>query len=187
MNLSPTKCEILETMLFYDRPLRPIHIAKGIGKEFPSVMMHIIGLTRLGYTTSTEKGYYTITERGKRVIGIPTIDREKALTVLAQRPYGESFHFYASEGKPLEIHANSLRDFCMKMLAVDLESIRFHLQHGDFEAWFAGLGDVELAKKTALLKEKKMIGQELRMRLRQIVENRSKTLARIVEPEAVSA
>jgi len=51
--------------------------------------------------------------------------------------------------------------------------------HGDFEAWFAGLGDVELARKTALLKEKKMTGEELRRRLHEIAENRCAVLAKL--------
>ncbi len=66
MSLSPTKHEILETMLLLDKTARATHIAKEVGKEFPSVMMHIIGLTRIGYATSPEKGLYTLTEKGKK-------------------------------------------------------------------------------------------------------------------------
>jgi DNA-binding transcriptional ArsR family regulator len=181
MSLSPTKYEILETMLLYDRPLRAIQVAKEIGKEFPSVMMHIIGLTRMGYTSSPEKGQYTITEKGKKALGVPEINSENAITILAQVLQRKSFHFYASEGKPLNLYARSLQDFCDKILKVNANSIEFHLNRGDFEAWFAGLGDVELTKKAALLREKKMIGEGLRMKLREIVENRRIVLANEAE------
>jgi hypothetical protein len=45
MNLSPNKLEILEDLLLYDKSVKPIQVSKGMGKEFPSVMMHILGLT----------------------------------------------------------------------------------------------------------------------------------------------
>ena len=181
MSLSPTKYKILETMLLHDRPIRPIQIAKELGKEFPSVMMHIIGLSRMGYATSPEKGQYTITEKGKKALGVPEINRDNARAILAHMPHDKSFHFYASVGKPLSLHAHSLQDFRDKILKVNADSIDFHISRGDFETWFAGLGDVELAKKTALLKEKKMVGEELHRRLHKIVENRCILLARMAE------
>ena len=181
MSLSPTKHEILETMLLLDKPERATHIAKEAGKEFPSVMMHIIGLTRMGYLTSPEKGLYTLTEKAKKALGIPDINEEKAKKVLENKPQDKSFHFYASIGKPLSLQAHSLQDFRDKILAVNLDSIEFHVGRGDFEAWFAGLGDVELAKKAALLKEKKMDSEELRSRLHDIVENRYIVLTNMAE------
>ena len=177
MSLSPTKYEILETMLLHDRPLRAIQIAKEIGKEFPAVMMHIIGLRRMGYATSPEKGQYTITEKGKKALGVPEINRDNARTILAYMPQDKSFHFYASIGKPLSLNAHSLQDFRDKILKVNADSIDFHMNRGDFEAWFASLGDVELAKKAALLKEKKIVGEELHRRLQEIVKNRCMALA----------
>jgi hypothetical protein len=177
MSLSPTKYEILETMLLYESPLRAIQVAEEIRKEFPSVIMHIIGLTRMGYTKFLEKGHFRITEEGKKALGVPKIDREDARTILAQVQQSKSFHFYASLGKPLSLRASSLQDFCDNIEKVNVDSIEFHVNRGDFEAWFAGLGDVELAKKAALLKEKKMVGEELRLRLYEIVDKRRILLA----------
>jgi hypothetical protein len=144
-------------------------------------MMHIVGLTRMGYTTSPEKGIYALTEKGKKALGLPEINRDNARAILAHVPQDKSFHFYASIGKPLNLHAHSLQDFRDKILKVDANSIDFHMSRGDFEAWFAGLGDVELAKKTALLKEKKMAGEESCRKLHEIVENRCIVLARVAE------
>jgi len=182
MSLSPTKYEILETMLLLDKPEKAMHIAKEAGKEFPSVMMHVIGLTRMGYTTSPEKGVYVITEKGKKALGIPELNRENAKTLLASTPHDKSFHFYESIGKPLSLHANSLQDFRDKILKVNMDSIEFHKSRGDFEAWFTGLGDIELAKKVGLLKEKEMDGEELRRKLHDIVEKRCAVLANVAEP-----
>ena len=179
MSLSPIKHEILETMLLLDKPVRAIRVAKEVRKEFPSVMMHIIGLTRMGYTTSTEKGVYAITEKGKQALGIPEINRKNAETILASVPQDKSFHFYASMGKPLSFNANSLQDFCNKIPKISADSINFHMNRGDFEAWFSGLGDTELAKKVALLKEKKMNGEELRRRLQEIAGNRCRVLSSV--------
>jgi hypothetical protein len=181
MSLSPTKYEILETMLLLDKPERATSIAKETGKEFPSVMMHIIGLTRMGYTSSTEKGVYTITEKGKAALGIPEISGENAKTILAPAPQEKAFYFYAGLGKPLSLHAQSLQDFREKVLEADLEAIEFHKSRGDFEAWFKGIGDAELAKKTALLKEKTMSTEELRKQLHDIVAKRCMVLASLAE------
>ena len=171
MSLSPTKYKILETLLLLDKPERATHIAKETGKEFPSVMMHIIGLTRLGYAASPEKGLYTITEKGKKALGIPEINQEGAKTILASMPNEKSFHFYADVGKPLSLNAYSL----------DMDSIEFHMSRGDFEGWFTCLGDLELAKKTSFLKEKKMVGEELRTRLHDIISDRVTVLNGAIE------
>jgi predicted transcriptional regulator len=181
MSLSPIKYHILETMLLLDKPARATHIAKEAGKEFPSVMMHIIGLTRMGYTTSPEKGVYTLTEKGRKALDIPEINRENAKAILAPTPQDKSFHFYADMGKPLNLNASSLQDFRDKILQVNVDSIEFHKSRGDFEAWFIGLGDVELAKKTALLKAKNIDGEALRKRLHDIVENRCAALTSVTE------
>jgi len=73
----------------------------------------------------------------------------------------------------------SLGDFCEKIQKIDIGSIEFHLNRGDFEAWFTGLGDAELAKKTALIRERKMSGEELRSKLYQVVKSRCEELAKI--------
>lgn len=171
MNLSPVKIEILETMLLQDKPERAMQIATETGKKFPSVMMHLLGLIRLGYVYSPEKGLYTINERGKKILGIPEIDKAAAKAILADT-HDKAFHFYAGIGQPLNVYAHSLRDFCDKIMKISVDSVEFHFNHGDFESWFTGLGDVELVRKTALLKEKRLAGEDLRTRLRQIVENR---------------
>lgn len=179
MSMSPVKRLILETMWMLDKPAKAAEIAKEVGLGFPSVMMHIIGLTRMGYVETPEKGHYAITGRGKRALGFPKIGRERAEKILAYLPVEKSFHFYADVGKPLNLYAASLQDFCDKILKVVVGSIEFHISRGDFEAWFTGLGDVELARKTLLFKEQKASGEELRRKLYEIVKHRCDELAKI--------
>jgi len=179
MSISPVKRLILETMWVIDKPSKATDIAKETGVSFPSVMMHIIGLTRMGLIESPEKGHYVIAEKGKKALGFPEVNKEKASEILAYLPLEQSFHFYADFGKPLNIHAASLSDFCDKILKIDINSVEFHINRGDFEAWFMGLGDNELARKTLLLKELKMSGEDLRNKLSEIIKSRCEELAKI--------
>lgn len=98
---------------------------------------------------------------------------------MAYLPVEKSFHFYADVGKPLNLCAASLQDFCDKISKVGVGSIEFHLSRGDFEAWFTWLGDIELARKTLLFKEQKASEEELRTKLYEIVKHRFDELAEI--------
>jgi DNA-binding transcriptional ArsR family regulator len=179
MSLSPVKRLVLETMWMLNKPATAAEIAKEVGLAFSSVMMHIIGLTRMELAESREKSHYTVTERGKKALGFPELDKERATELLAYLPLEKSFQFYADIGKPLNIHAASLGDFCDKILNVDLGSVEFHLGRGDFEAWFTGLGDFELSRKVFIIKEQKHSGEELRRKLYDTVKNRCEELAKI--------
>jgi hypothetical protein len=179
MSVSPVKRLILETMWVLDKPAKATEIAKDTGVSFPSVMMHIIGLTRLGFAVSSEKGLYSITDKGKKSLGLPEIDKKRATEILAYLPAQKSFQFYADYGKPLGAHAASLQDFCEKIATLDVSSIEFHTNRGDFEAWFNDLGDVELARKTLLIREQKMVGEELRRKLHDVVKNRCEELTKM--------
>jgi hypothetical protein len=179
MSLSPIKRLIIETMWMLDKPAKAAEIAKETRLGFPSVMMHIIGLARMGYLESPQKGYYAITEKGRKVLGFPETNNEKAAEILAYLPIEKSFYFYADLGKPLNIHASSLQDFSDKILKIDTGAVEFHINRGDFEAWFMGLGDIELTRKTLLIKEKGMLGEELREKLYEVVKNRCDELAKL--------
>ena len=177
MNLSPVKLEILKTMLLFDKPTKAVKIAKAAGQKFPPVMMHLLGLIQMGYVESPEKSLYIITANGRKAVGLPELSKETAKAILADAPKDKAFHFYACIGKPLDCYAHSLPDFCYKILKISADSIEFHVNHGDFENWFTSLGDMELARKIALLKDKNLAGEELRSRLYEIVENRRAALA----------
>lgn len=179
MNLSPIKQEILETMLLLGKPQKAMDIAKEANREFQPVMMHLLGLTRTGYVASPEKGLYVLTAQGKKAIGINEVTKEKANQILAYAPHERSFNFYTAVDSPLNIHAHNLRDFTAKIEKVAIASLEFHFERGDFEAWFRGLGDEELAKRMTLLKKRNPKGEELRAKLREIVGSRYRELAEL--------
>ena len=179
MSLSPVKRLVLETMWQLDKPAKASEIAKGVGLAFPPVMMHILGLVKMNYAETAEQGTYIITEMGRKELGLPQVSKEKAAEILAYLPVDRSFHFYADIGKPLNIYAASLGDFCEKLAKTDDSSLEFHLSRGDFEAWFASLGDTELAKRALLLREQKVVGEKLRNKLCQDVKNRCNVLTKI--------
>ncbi|MCW3996721.1 MAG: hypothetical protein NWE98_11325 [Candidatus Bathyarchaeota archaeon] len=179
MSLSPQKQEILQLLLLNDEPLKAADIAKETKKEFQPTMGHLLGLIRNGYVTTPQKGQYIITAKGKQALGIPQTTKEQAITILSYAPHDKAFNFYAAVGKPLNLHAHSLRDFCNKLERADIASIEFHVKRGDFEAWFKGLGDEELSHKTALIRQKNIVGEDLRRQLRGIVEQRYLELAKL--------
>ncbi len=181
MELSQVKREILEALLLHQKPVKAAQVAEEMRKERPAVQMHLIGLTKAGYATSPLKGQYLISETGKNALGVNEINKEKASTILAHRSVDKAFHFYDGIGKPSNIYAHNLPEFCDKINKVSLESLEFHLSRGDFEAWFKSLGDLELAKKIASLRGSKVKEAELKVKLLEIVENRCMDLSRIVD------
>jgi hypothetical protein len=179
MSLSPVKKEILETMLLNEKPMKAMEIANETKKQFQSTMGHLLGLIRMKYISQPQKGHCIITEQGKQALGIPEITKEKATEILAYAPHDKAFNFYVDVDKPLQLHAHSLRDFVNKLERVDASSVDFHNRRNDFEAWFRGLGDEELAKKSEILKQKSVVGDDLCKQLRVIVEQRYLTLAKL--------
>jgi hypothetical protein len=179
MSLSPNKKEILETLLRNDKAMKATEVAKQSGKEFPPTMMHILGLVRMGYVSSPEKGLYVVTQKGKEALQMPQITKEKAEAILAYAPHDKAFEFYVDVGKPLNLHAHSLRDFAIKVEKADVESVQFHMDRGDFVAWILGLGDEDLAKKVASIKEKNLSGENVRSQLHGMVEERYIELAKL--------
>ncbi len=179
MSLSPIKQEILETMLLFEKPQKATEIAKKANKGFQPTMMHLVGLQKMGYITSPEKGLYTITAQGKRALGLPEVGKEKAAAIIAYQAHDKSFEFYSTIGQPLHIHAHSLKDFTNKLQRADIVSVDFHAKRGDFETWFKGIGDEELARKVSLLKQRNITGEEFRQQLGYIAEDRYVELAKL--------
>jgi hypothetical protein len=180
MDFSPVKREILEALLLHNQmPTKAAQIAKETGKPTPTIQMHLIGLVRMGYATSPLKGSYMISEDGKKALGLSEVNRENALAILAPAPLDKAFHFYAEIGKPLNLYARDLLEFFARVSQVNVESVQFHLGRGDFEAWFRSLGDEELARKVALLKNRNLAGEELREEIRKTVESRYIALSKM--------
>jgi hypothetical protein len=55
------------------------------------------------------------------------------------------------------------------------------MEKDDFETWLKCLGDQELTKKTAIIKKRKITGEQLRILLHNIIEQRCQELMKLTE------
>lgn len=105
---------------------------------------------------------------------ISKIDASKILRTV---PVGEGFHF-STENVGTGIIAISLFDFLSKLETINLDSLFFHYQRGDFQKWIKNtLGDTDLAERieltTRIIFSQQTISlEEVRYSLREIIEKR---------------
>ncbi|MEM1530622.1 MAG: DUF5752 family protein [Candidatus Bathyarchaeia archaeon] len=180
VKLSKAKMGILEFLWRINRPASLREISDGVGVKIRCVNMHIINLRRNNYVTKTGEGLYALTDLGKEALGFPRVNKESAERILSRVPYALAFHFYSELDKPLMIFSDSLHDFCDKIRSLDLKSIEFHMFRGDFEAWIKSLGDVELARRLAIIRESNLSGEELRDEIYRAVKSRCDELQNII-------
>jgi predicted transcriptional regulator len=183
MSLSLDELEILETMLLNSNSIEATQIAMENNKKLHDTIAHLTDLTSRGYVISSQKEHYTLTDEGKKVFGIQPITKEKAKSIIAYAPHDKAFNFHADNDSPHHhhMHAHSLQDFSNKISRVDLKAIESHMDNGDFEAWLKCLGDQKLTKKLAIIKRKKIIGEQLRLLLQNIMEHRCQELIKLAE------
>jgi uncharacterized protein (DUF927 family) len=94
-----------------------------------------------------------------------------ASEVLRTVPPNQSFLFFEDIGKYTGIMAANLAEFCKDVKIIDIKSVKFHFERGDYERWIREvLHDTELARK--LKRIKKSTGEELRNKILQIVRKR---------------
>ena len=155
-------------------------LADKVGLNPSSAMGYLLGLIKAKYVEVPEKHYYCITCSGKEAIGLPNVDSGLAQCILTQVSDDKAFHFYYDVDQHSGVQANSLEDFGNKIQAVDLKSLEFHLLRKDFENWVRSLGDLELAKKLALLRVAKLSGENLREKLSATVNSRIEELKNLL-------
>lgn len=173
------KKEILEVLWKAEKPLHRDSIAKRIELPSNSTMGHLLGLIKARYVSVAEKHHYGITDLGKEALGFPKLDRKRVVDILSALPLEKAFHFFTGLDKYAGVHADSLDDFCRKILTIDSRSIEFHLPRRDFESWFNYIGDIELAKRMSLIREKHLFGETLRKELYNTVKSRRDELANL--------
>lgn len=176
VSLSEVKMKALELMWKAGRPVKSRELAHQLCEGVPPTNLHLVWLRRKSYVFSPEKGLYAITEMGKEALVLPKIDRKQALQILSSVSKGKAFHFYYDMDLYSETYATNLKDFCDKIQAVDTKSLEFHLARKDFELWFLGLGDFELAKKMSVIKETGLLGEGLRKKVYEVVRSRCQEL-----------
>ena len=170
------KKRILEVVWEAGKPVKSQEVAKQTGLIVPSSTMHLLWLRKAGYVSTPEKGYYAITNLGKEMLGLPSVDKERALSILRSVPSEKAFHFYTEIDRYTGVSASSLNDLCDKIQTIDLRSMEFHVPRGDFKFWFHDLGDMELAKRMDLIREAGLSGEALRKKVYETVKSRCEEL-----------
>jgi hypothetical protein len=88
----------------------------------------------------------------------------------------EPFYFYRSLGNYSGHKASNLEEFVQEISRVDVCSLEFHLERGDFENWLlSSLKEPELAKDVEMLRKQTVMGDSLRTQLTFVVRRRLKS------------
>ncbi len=101
-----------------------------------------------------------------------SLNAESARKFSAPVPYAQGFHFFMPDGHYTGETAMSLRSFLRDLGSVDIQSLKFHFDRGDFQKWLrTTVGDEELAQTIDKL-DKKIPEENLREKLADIVQKR---------------
>ena len=168
--------KILVELWAVGKPMTLEWLAEKVGLASSSTMGNLLGLIKVKYVSVPQMHYYAITSRGKRAIGLPTLDKNLAQNILSLVSLENAFHFYYNIDKYTGVYAISLKDFVDKIQKIDLESITFHLSRKDFENWICSLGDIELSKRLGLIRNAKLSGENIRKKLYETVNSRYEEL-----------
>jgi hypothetical protein len=100
------------------------------------------------------------------------MNAEKAQKLLSPVPYAQGFHFFAPDGHYSGETATSLSSFLSDLKHLDIQSIRFHFERGDFQKWLrTTIGDKELAGRIDNL-DKTVPDEPMRQQLAEIMQKR---------------
>ena len=108
------------------------------------------------------------------------VSRVNASDILRTVPPDQSFLFFEDIGKYTGRLAANLADFCENMKTIDIASVTFHFERGDYERWVREtLHDAELARKLKRIK-KSSSGEQLRNKILRSVRKRLNELQKNV-------
>jgi hypothetical protein len=101
-----------------------------------------------------------------------SINTEEAQKILSPVPYQQGFHFFMPDGHYSGETATSLCSFLSDLKHLDIQSIRFHFDRGDFQKWLrTTIGDEELAGRIDNL-DKTVPEETMRQQLAGIMQKR---------------
>jgi len=108
------------------------------------------------------------------------VSRVDASDILRTVPPDQSFLFFEDIGKYTGRLAANLDDFCENMKTIDIASVTFHFERGDYERWIREtLHDAELARKLKRIKKSRS-GEQLRNKILRSVRKRLNELQKNV-------
>ncbi len=144
-------------------------IAAEAGLSRGKVLGNLSRLCMDGLVNKREK-FYSVTEKGRAIL-------REAEPV----PDDKAFYFYFGENKPTKHVARSLREFYDTVKTIDLGSLTFHMQRGDFEKWIRDvLEDKELAAEVAKLRLAGLSGDDLRSKLCESISSNYKIVSAFI-------
>jgi hypothetical protein len=109
-----------------------------------------------------------------------SLTKSEAQKILGSLPYEHGFHFFSGIGRYTGETAVTLFSFYEELRTIELASVKFHFQRGDFQSWIRNtLSDVELAERIDKTKVD-LSSEDLREELLKTV------LARLKELQAVA-
>ncbi len=170
-SIGEQKKRILGFLWEAQSPISLKEASQRVGLKARSANMHLQGLRKLGLVSRSAEGYM-ITDSGREAIGFPKIDESFAKKILSKTPAERSFHFYRGIDQPTSILSDSLVDLCEKIKTLDIEPVEFHMSRGDLENWISSLGDIELARRLRMLRERCLAGQALKEGIYKTVRSR---------------
>jgi alpha-amylase len=103
-----------------------------------------------------------------------------AKRLLRRLPKGMGFTFSYEFSRSSLSTVHSLEEFCLALKTIGLNSIKYHIERGDFERWLSQVvGDEELSAKISKIGNQKHKEELLRKKIITSIERRLKKLKRI--------
>ncbi len=107
--------------------------------------------------------------------------KEESAKIIRGLSPDQAFYFYRDVEEPTGTSANSLAEFTGSIKTIEVASLEFNMNTGDFEKWVTMLGDETLSIQIAHLKQDNLHGDKLRKRLQQITRLRLGFLKKIAD------
>lgn len=85
---------------------------------------------------------------------------------------GNMFYFKTDIGVSTGECASDLTSFYDTLENIDVKSIEFHMNRGDFDKWLKSLGHYWMASDVEKLSKKDLVGESLRAELRNTVKKK---------------
>ncbi len=99
----------------------------------------------------------------------------------APLPLNKQFHFDLHQMNGLKLSATSIYDFLKVVPRVTTDALKFHLERGDFEAWFREvLHDEELVKRVRKISKRNIPRENIKHALTEAVGSRYRELEKLV-------
>jgi len=105
-----------------------------------------------------------------------------ARRILRSYPVERGFTFFYEFARPTQLTVHSLEELHSSLKVVDVGSVEFHTERGDFERWVRHvIGDTILADRLRDIVNQKLYGEALRKKTANVIEQRIKELKTIAK------